>query len=259
MILPTRAFDLLGPHHADAFQTLASDPAVTAMTRLPHPFPPGAARDYIESKIEERERDASWWFAVTDCDRFVGSCGVFGLERGEPEVGFWIGRPYWGRGYATFGLERVLDFAFRNLGLARVAANALEGNAASRRVLVKRGMRYLGTSPQLDPLPDRPQEPVARYDLTRDAWQEFCNATAISALHPLLTAILAAELAAGNEIAETGGGWPDDDSVFVRVRDPFLTRPDPLPEGVAYSEPKDPHWWKADYSTTASPRHLLIC
>ena len=73
-------------------------------------------------------------------------------------------------------------------------------------------------------------------------------------LHPALRAILDAELAAGNEVAETGGGWPDPDSVFVRLRDPFRTKPSPLPPNVVYTEPNDPHWWKADYGTVSSPR-----
>jgi hypothetical protein len=65
-------------------------------------------------------------------------------------------------------------------------------------------------------------------------------------------------LAAGNEVIESGGGWPDADSVFVRLRDPFRTTPSPLPDGVVYTEPNDPHWWKADYSSR-SPRHILAC
>jgi len=62
----------------------------------------------------------------------------------------------------------------------------------------------------------------------------------------------------GNEVAETGGGWPDADSVFVRLRDPFRTKPLPLPAGIVYTEPNDPHWWKADY-TSSAPRHTLAC
>jgi hypothetical protein len=71
--------------------------------------------------------------------------------------------------------------------------------------------------------------------------------------------MLAAEHAgaAGNSVGETGAGWPDTDSIFVRLREPFRTKPS-LPDGVSYTEPNDPHWWKADYSSK-SPRHVLAC
>lgn len=94
--------------------------------------------------------------------------------------------------------------------------------------------------------------------LTRAGWLAHRDQPAIAAIHPDLRAILDAELAAGNEIAETGGGWPDPDSVFVRLRDPFRAKPSALPPGVVYAEPNDPHWWNAEYSSR-SPRHILAC
>jgi RimJ/RimL family protein N-acetyltransferase len=249
---------LLSPGDAEAVQRLAADPEVAATTRVPHPYPDGGAQAFIAKQLEERAAGTAYVFAIKDRKELVGTCGILGIEGSEAELGYWIGRPYWGRGYATFGVKMVLEFAFQNQRLDRVGAKSFVSNAASRRVLEKNGFHYLRTEPHNDPLLKRPDELVAVYEITRDQWRASREGSALASLHPALQGLLQAELAAGNEIAETGGGWPDPDSVFIRLRHPFRARPATLPAGVTYTEPNDPHWWKADY-TTRSPRHLLAC
>ena len=145
----------------------------------------------------------------------------------------------------------ILDFAFRNLQTPRVHAFAPLGDAAAERTLATFGF---GPAPaEAASRPDAVHVALARAD-----WIAHRDRPALARLHPALRAILDAELAAGNEVAETGGGWPDDDSIFVRLRDPFRTTSSPLPAGVTYTEPNDPHWWRADYSSQ-SPRHILAC
>ena len=248
---------LLAPGDADEVQSLVSDPAIAAPTRIPHPYPENGARDFITRQLQERAEGTAYVFAIKDRQQLVGACGLHGIERDQArELGFWVGHPFWGKGYASFGVKRVLEFAFRNLRLERVGSAALESNTASRRLLEKNGFRLLQVEPHSDPLLKRANEKVARYEITRTAWQESVNAPALEKLHPLLKEILRREITAGNEVAETGGGWPDRDSVFVRLRDPFRTDRSVLPSGVQYTELNDPHWWKAEFST-ASPKHIL--
>jgi ribosomal-protein-alanine N-acetyltransferase len=248
---------LLSPGDAEAVQRLASDPAIAATTRMPHPYPENAAREFISQQLKERAEGTTYVFAIKDRQELVGLCGLHGIESNHArEIGFWIGRPFWGRGHASFGVKMVLDFAFRNLRLERVGSCALESNAASRHVLEKNGFRLLRVVSHSDPLLKRPHELVAEYEITRAQWLEKVNAPALEKLHPSLKKILQAELSAGNEVVETGGGWPDRDSVFVRLRDAFRTDRSQLPEGVQYLELNDPHWWKAEFST-ALPKHIL--
>ena len=75
-------------------------------------------------------------------------------------------------------------------------------------------------------------------------------------LHPSLIPILDAELAAGNEVDEWRMGWPDPDSVVVRLRQSFQAKRSDLPSNVTFAESNDPQWWKAEYSS-AKPRHIL--
>jgi [ribosomal protein S5]-alanine N-acetyltransferase len=55
-----------------------------------------------------------------------------------------VGRPYWGRGYATEAAREVMRYGFGALGLARIFATAMSRNPASIRVLEKIGMREEG-------------------------------------------------------------------------------------------------------------------
>lgn len=250
---------LLAAEHADAIQRLAADPAIAATTRIPHPYPANGARLFIEQQIAARMAGTAWTFAILDRRELVGLCGVQDVRAaGGPELGYWIGKPYWGKGYASFGVKMVLEFVFTNLQLERVRAFAHDHNTASRRVLEKNGFHLLGLAPNRDPAIRPADAIIAEYGLTRTRWREARDGSVLARLHPALRAILVAELAAGNEVAETGGGWPDPDSVFVRLRDPFHARPDPLPDGLTYNESGDPHWWRADYCSLA-PRHILAC
>jgi hypothetical protein len=147
-------------------------------------------------------------------------------------------------------LRLALELAFRNLQRERVHVLSNAGDVAAQHTLAPFGFM------SADPNPAAPN--VVRSTLIRADWIAARDRPALARLHPDLRTILDAELAAGNEIAETGEGWPDADSVFVRLRDPFRTKPASLPAGIVYTEPNDPHWWKADF-TSGRPRHTLAC
>jgi hypothetical protein len=77
-------------------------------------------------------------------------------------------------------------------------------------------------------------------------------------LCPELRALLDAELAAGNKVAECGIGVNGSTAPLVLLASPFRARPDALPVGVEYREVNDPHWWKAEYFHTPT-KHCLAC
>lgn len=159
---------LLAAEHEEAIQRLASDARISATTRIPHPYPEHGARDYIAAQISARQRGTSWTFAIADHDEIVGVCGIEGIGRDEPpELGYWVGTPYWGLGYASIGVKLVLEFAFQNLLLDQVRAHALEHNTASRRVLEKSGFEFLRIVPHYDPALGNFEQIIAQYLITR--------------------------------------------------------------------------------------------
>jgi RimJ/RimL family protein N-acetyltransferase len=89
-------------------------------------------------------------FERTDADpRLVGSCGLGRRPSGAVELGYWIARPFWGRGYATEAATALIDIA-RTLGFTRLEGSHFLDNPASGRVLEKLGFEPLGiTAPRM--------------------------------------------------------------------------------------------------------------
>lgn len=75
----------------------------------------------------------------------AGDAANMPLADGELELGYWIGEPYWGRGYATEAARAVIERGFSDLGLSGIHAAYFDGNEASRRVLEKLGFSHLRT------------------------------------------------------------------------------------------------------------------
>ena len=69
-------------------------------------------------------------------------------EHDRAEVGYWIGKPFWGRGLATAALRLLLQFGFETLQLNRIEAGHFDYNPASGRVMEKAGMRFEGVRRQ---------------------------------------------------------------------------------------------------------------
>ncbi len=144
----TIALEPVNLSHAPPLQVLAGDPAIAATTRIAHPYPPGQAEKFIRVRIREREHGLSWVFAVKWAGEVVGVCGLLQITpRRLAEIGYWIGRPYWGRGLATEAVASTLRFSFGTLALHEVSAKCLANNHGSRRVLEKNHFCYAGAEP----------------------------------------------------------------------------------------------------------------
>jgi RimJ/RimL family protein N-acetyltransferase len=114
--------------------------AVSRTGRMPFPPTEPAVRRWIGAHL----RPASQAFLVIrkEDDQPVGSSG-FGGTDGVAELGYVLGRAYWGRGYATEAVGALLDHA-RALGLRQLEAYSFVENPASARVLEKAAFDHLG-------------------------------------------------------------------------------------------------------------------
>lgn len=138
---------------APAIQTLVSDREIAATTlNIPYPYPEGGAEQWIAHAQESMEKRTVFNFGIIrkEDDQLVGCIAVEGVK--EPhrkvEMGYWIGRPYWGKGYATEAGHALLAFAFNELGANKVWAQFFSNNPASGKVMQKLGMTYEGTHRQ---------------------------------------------------------------------------------------------------------------
>ncbi len=129
---------------ADRVALLCSDWAVAGTTALiPHPYTHDLALEWIASQEPPTMSAAEHVYAVTRrADELL--VGAVGLRNGPGpdanDLGYWIGKPYWGCGYATSAAAAVIGIAFAHLALERIAASHLARNSASGRVMEKCGM-----------------------------------------------------------------------------------------------------------------------
>jgi [ribosomal protein S5]-alanine N-acetyltransferase len=126
---------------------LAGTREVAATTlRIPHPYSVADAEAYI---IARQDVDEQLAFAIVLRENSVLLGGI-GLrleekEHRHAELGYWIGAPYWGQGYATEASRAMLRYGFEVLNLHRIHASHFANNAASGNVLRKIGMKHEGT------------------------------------------------------------------------------------------------------------------
>jgi RimJ/RimL family protein N-acetyltransferase len=121
---------------------LANDRRIAENTaRIPHPYNVSDAEGFI-SGVNKAGGEVAFLITLRD-QTIIGACGVATLVD-APEVGYWLGAPYWGQGYATEALHAVIDYAFTDLDHEALHAGARVTNPASRRVLEKCGFQWTG-------------------------------------------------------------------------------------------------------------------
>lgn len=137
---------------APEVQRLAGERVIAATTAaIPHPYEDGMAEEWIGSHEERFREGKSVPFAITL--RSDGSLlGAIGLtihrQHDTAEMGYWVGKPYWNRGYCTEAARAVLRFGYEELGLHRIYAYCFASNPASGCVLEKIGMKCEGLQRQ---------------------------------------------------------------------------------------------------------------
>ena len=95
----------------------------------------------------------------------IRAARAFAEVKRSAEFGYWIGRPYWGQGYASAAGALALEMAFREWDMDYVFATSLVRNRASGRVLEKLGFRFIRHMD--NPFPKwAPGDQMAYYDLT---------------------------------------------------------------------------------------------
>jgi RimJ/RimL family protein N-acetyltransferase len=150
----------------------------------------GTSMETVESEIlpgflswHARSNDFGYWAAVEKATGDFIGWFLFRPERGgpftEPELGYRLRKPAWGKGLATEGSRALVDKGFAELGVLRVFATTYQDNLGSRRVMEKLGMRHVAShrytpeemreqfgvsAPELFPGED------VEYAITRDEW-----------------------------------------------------------------------------------------
>jgi RimJ/RimL family protein N-acetyltransferase len=124
-------------------QRLAGVFAVADTTaNVPHPYPEGGAETFIASHAVQFAKGENITLAITlkSDGTLVGTINISVDQRHQRgEIGYWIGQPFWNKGYATEASQSLLDFVFTEWKLHKVVGTYISRNPASGRVMQKLG------------------------------------------------------------------------------------------------------------------------
>jgi RimJ/RimL family protein N-acetyltransferase len=178
--LETRRLWLRWPRLADAqaIVRLAGDKAVAEMTALiPHPYPPDGAERFVFEARKANAEGTGLQMAITPKGKPNSLIGVVGIGPAHdgtafPHLGYWLGAPSWGHGYATEAAQALVDAFFAYTDGQELASSARVINPASRRVLEKCGFAHQGSG--LKAFPARGGLfPVDHFRVGRRTWQSL--------------------------------------------------------------------------------------
>ena len=169
-VLATERLILRAPCFEDArpIAALANDRRIAENTlRIPHPYGLADAQSFITAANAPGGEIV--FLIATRGGTVIGACGLARFGEEAPEIGYWLGVPFWGQGYATEAVRAVIDHAFGDLGYDVLVGGARVSNPASRRVLEKCGFQWTGVGLyRIRALAS--SAPVDRFRLDRRRW-----------------------------------------------------------------------------------------
>ena len=161
------------PEDAAAVCGIAGDWEVARYTaRIPHPYELHMAETWIAEGAGLRDAGKELGYAVVrrSDDRLIGGVSLtFGRDEGEAEIGFSMGRAYWGNGYMREAVAGFLTAAFETLALHTVWAETVPDNTRSIALQDALGFRFTETSRSEAPARGGPVD-VGIRRLTRSEW-----------------------------------------------------------------------------------------
>lgn len=164
------------PDDLDALLAYQADPRVREYYGPAEALPdqiPGLLRTFLDWTAEKPRHNWQLGIALRSGARpLIGSCGLRkrGMDAGRVDLGLDLAPDHWGRGYGSEAASALLDFGFRDLGVAIVHGQTVSANARVAGLVTRLGFRHVGTSEG----PEWMQVRGWRYDeweLSADTWR----------------------------------------------------------------------------------------
>ncbi len=167
--LATKRLVLRAPMRADVPELVRlADNKVIAerLANFPSPYTRADATAFIEIFAQRSDQRP---YAVTLNDRLIGVVGFSFVEGEPPELGYWLGEPFWGQGYISEAARALIDAAQATHQYDTIVARALANNEGSLRVLEKLGFTRLKTKSK-STAPRSLGQPMVSFELRRPRW-----------------------------------------------------------------------------------------
>ncbi len=133
------------------------------IVNIPHPYREPDAVFRIRYVVEGFKRKARYCFTIVLKERaeLIGEASLHLENDGaSAQLGYWIGEPFWNKGFATEAVGALLAFGFEQVNLQKVLASTYENNLASEKVMLKNGMKQIGVS-----------RSMLHFELTKDVYE----------------------------------------------------------------------------------------
>jgi len=149
------------------------------VSSVPHPYAEADGRAWIARVQRDHATGRPLRFAIAsrECDRLIGGIGLDGStgdESEEPALGYWVGQPHWGNGYAREAVAAVIEYGLRTLGMATIRAYTDPSNLASQKVLLRCGLEQVGEIELIRPTRNGARHaPLFRISQRVSDWREI--------------------------------------------------------------------------------------
>ncbi len=140
---------------------------------IPHPYPKGGGKEFITSILKAEKNGKIAIFAITlkENNSLIGLINISGANTNKrAEVGYWIGKPFWGKGYGTEAAQAVIKYGFEVMEHNRIYALAFTDNPGSWRIMEKVGMKHEGVLRQ-DAMRDERPVDLTCYAIVREEYK----------------------------------------------------------------------------------------
>lgn len=175
-VIETRRLLLRPPHPDDAedMVRLANNYNVARMlSSMPHPYFAEDAQEFIDKVRKASATGCVYAITQAQSGRFIGVCGLHEdpVRYDLPFIGYWLGEPFWGKGYATETARAMVDLFFKVTAAEALLASCRTDNHASRRVIEKCGGRYWKSGAAFNRALGEVQH-LDHFRFTRESWME---------------------------------------------------------------------------------------
>ncbi|PVZ70360.1 GNAT family N-acetyltransferase [Pelagibaculum spongiae] len=154
---------------AKTVQKLAGQKIIAEMTaNIPHPYLDGMAEDWISKHVQWFNDRETIVLAIelVDSGSLIGTISITQINGAAGNLGYWLGVPYWGKGYCTEAAALLIEYGFNEFDLDLIYARHLPENPASGKVMIKNGFTYKNDVLVGD-------RELKHYELPRSEWRKI--------------------------------------------------------------------------------------
>ncbi|EJF89257.1 GNAT family N-acetyltransferase [Bartonella tamiae] len=149
-VLVTDRLVLRPPHveDMDTITELANNRRISSMLEnMPYPYTRKHAAEFILRAVAGELGHCVYAITLADSGQFIGIGSIKDCsENNGLEINYWIGQPFWNKGFASEASSALIDVVFRATTIETLYVSSFCANVASRRVLVKAGFRLIATA-----------------------------------------------------------------------------------------------------------------